>query len=129
MSETLDARLLEIMQHAQGLDEYGRGSRYRNHFVTGPGSDDWNHCTALVGLGFMEDHGMRPLYGTGQHCFTVTEAGDAVVREQSPRPPKLTASQRRYKRYLEADCGMSFIDWLRYTAEWNRENTRNSEFA
>ena len=107
----MDREALHIMQHALGLDEYGRGSGYRNHFVTGPGTKDWDRCRALAEAGFMEDRGAGALYG-GDHCFIVTDAGRAVVREQSPRPPKLTASQRRYRRYLDEDSGLPFGEWL-----------------
>lgn len=34
----MKASLLNILQHSLGLDEYGRGTPYRNHFVTGEGS-------------------------------------------------------------------------------------------
>lgn len=36
--------------------------------------------------------------------------------EASPRPPKLTRSQMRYQRFLDADSGVSFREWLRYEA-------------
>jgi len=37
----------DIMKHALGV---GRGNKtgWRNHFVTGPGSDDYADCEALV---------------------------------------------------------------------------------
>jgi hypothetical protein len=108
----LSDKQLEILQHALGLDQYGRGSEYRNRFVTGPGSADFDRCRELVGRGFMEDHGTHALYG-GSHLFAVTDTGRRYVRGQSPRPPKLTVGQRRYQRYLDADCGLSFGEWLR----------------
>ncbi|MHB0986236.1 MAG: hypothetical protein ACYC05_11690 [Sulfuricella sp.] len=33
---------LHILQHSLGLDKYGDGNQYRNHFVTGPGSTDFD---------------------------------------------------------------------------------------
>lgn len=38
------------------------------------------------------------------------------------KPRKLTASQKRYKRYLDADSGLSFKEWLKTESvalEWN----------
>ncbi len=103
---------LHILQHSLGLDQYGRGQWYRNHFVTGPDGTDFADCRALVACGLMTDHGPQELAG-GMHCFSVTELGMTIVREFSPLPPKLTRSQRRYEEFLKADCGMKFGEWLR----------------
>ncbi len=71
---------LHILRHSLGLDDKGKGRRYRNHFVTGPGSTDWDDCNALVAEGLMRDHGQRPeMYGLGAHCFTVTDKGGGLV--------------------------------------------------
>jgi hypothetical protein len=32
---------------------------------------------------------------------------------ESPQEPKLTRGQRRYRAFLRADYGLSFIDWLK----------------
>lgn len=42
-------RELEILRHSLGLKNNGSSRQYRNHFVTGEGSDDYPHCVALVG--------------------------------------------------------------------------------
>lgn len=105
------ARELEVLQHAMGLDQYGRGSEYRNHYVAGPGHHNFDTCRSLTERGLMTDHGTSPLYG-GDHCFTVTPAGREFIREHSPKPPKLTRSQRRYLDFLEADSGATFREWL-----------------
>ena len=39
--ENMDSKL-HILQHSLGLDKYGDGNQYRNHFVTGPGSTDFD---------------------------------------------------------------------------------------
>lgn len=114
MNGALSSAALGILQHSLGLDKYGRGRDYRNHFVTGPGTRDFDPCLALVEAGLMGDRGVHDLYG-GDHCFTVTDAGRAAIREQSPAPPKLTPGQQRYRRFLSADCGYSFIEWLMLT--------------
>jgi hypothetical protein len=45
---------------------------------------------------------------------SVTEAGKKAMHTASPEAPKLTRSQMRYRRFLDADSGMSFRDWMRY---------------
>jgi hypothetical protein len=106
---------LHILQHSLGLDQYGHGNQYRNHFVTGPGSDDFSDCMALVESGLMKRHNPREIYG-GDYCFTVTSAGIDYVALNSPAPPpqpKLTRSQKRYREYLAADWySDSFAEWL-----------------
>jgi hypothetical protein len=102
---------LHILQHSLGLDEYGEGRQYRNHFVTGPGSDDWGHCVSLVGDGLMTQQRGNALTG-GDDCFRVTPKGIDYVALNSPARPKLTRSQQRYREFLDADCGLSFREWL-----------------
>lgn len=112
----MDKAHLHILQHSLGLDEYGRGRGYRNHFVTGPGSDDYDACRALVERGLMVEHPPTEISGGGS-CFTVTRQGERAVREESPAPPKLTRSQRRYLRFLDADSGLTFGEWLKIARE------------
>lgn len=107
-----DAKQLHILQHSIGADEFGRQRHDRNHFVTGEGSDDYPHCMALVEACLMTRRAGSAISG-GDDIFHVTPAGRAYVAEHSPKPPKLTASQRRYADYLDADSGMSFGEWLK----------------
>lgn len=107
--------LLHILQHSLGVDQYGLGRQYRNNFVTGPSTTDFPKCMELVGLGLMKDDGPQRMAG-GDHCFTVTEAGRIAMQVSSPKPPKLSASQKRYRRFLKSDSGMSFKEWLKYEA-------------
>lgn len=109
---------LHILQHALGVDQYGRGRRFRRHFVTGPGSDDYDACMSLVGKGLMTHRAGNELSG-GDDVFLVTVEGERYVTEHSPPPPeapKLSRSQKRYQDYLDADSGWSFGEWLRYRA-------------
>lgn len=103
----MNPRQLEILQHALGLDRYGQGAMYRNHFCAG--GDDEVVCRELVALGYMQtfERSYLPYY----NCL-VTESGKRAVRAESPVPPKLTRSQKRYREFLEADTGYSFIEWL-----------------
>ena len=104
----LTTEQLQILQHALGLDQYGQGKMYRNHFCAG--GDDEPVCRSLVELGYMEtfERAYLPYY----NC-TVTRAGKQAVLRESPPPPKLTRSQRRYLAFLKADTGRSFGEWLR----------------
>ena len=67
----------EIMRHALGLN---RGNRdCRNHFVTGPGSDDYTHCEELVAAGLMNKRAGNMLSG-GDDIYSVTDAGRAALK-------------------------------------------------
>lgn len=109
--DTMEADL-HILQHSLGLDQYGRGRSYRNHFVSGPGCDNFGSLCSLVDRGLMQVHGSRGQLTGGGHLFRVTDAGRSYVREHSLREPKLTASQRRYRAFLAEDSGMRFGEWL-----------------
>lgn len=103
---------LHVLQHALGVDRYGQGEQYRNHFVTGKGSADFDACMALVDAGLMTRTPGNPVTGEDD-LFRVTPKGVDFVALQSPAPPpKLTRSQRRYQEWLDADCGYSFAEWL-----------------
>jgi hypothetical protein len=114
---------LHILQHAIGRDEYGQprsasNPEFRNHFVTGPGSEDYELCCQAVEQGLMTRRPGNALTG-GDDVFYVTEAGRQFVTEHSPKPPKLTRSQRRYEAFLDADSGLTFGEWLR--TRWAKE--------
>lgn len=68
-----------ILRHSLGLDEHGNGHTYRNHFVTGPGSTDYDDCRALVQAGYMRKHRASPITG-GDPWFSVTDEGRAAAR-------------------------------------------------
>lgn len=103
------ARQLDVLQHSLGVDKYGRGEMYRNHFCAG--GDDEPTCRELVALGLMQQH--RTTETFPYFNCSVTEEGKRVVREESPKPPKLTRSQKRYRDWQDADGGQRFGDWLR----------------
>lgn len=103
--------LLHILQHSLGVNQYGQGRQYRNHFATSPETTDWPLCIELCRLGLMKENGPVEMW-EGMHCFRVTEEGRKSIAELSPKPPKLTRSKRRYLEYLEADTGRSFKDWI-----------------
>lgn len=110
-------RQLEILQHTLGVDQYGRTPKgftpyTRNHFCAGV--SDEPDCRALVSLGFMVEHAKTerlPYF----NC-SVTDAGIKAMKEASPAPPKLTRSQKRYRAFLDADCGMSFFEYMKLEA-------------
>lgn len=95
----LSSRQLEILQHSLGVDEFGQGRSHRNHFCAG--GDDKAVCSELIGMGYMIQHRTTETFPY-LNC-SVTESGKCIVREQSPKPPKLTRSQRRYLQFLDDD--------------------------
>jgi hypothetical protein len=118
----MTSRHLEILQHALGLNQYGRvryykdGREYygfmpnRNHFCAG--AADEPDCRELVAVGLMKQHRTTEVF-QDFNC-SVTDAGKEAVRKESPAPPKLTRSQERYRAYLRADCFVNFREYLRY---------------
>ena len=115
----MSAEILHIIQHSLGCDQYGRGTMYRNHFVTGDGSVDFPICIAATLFGLMTRRVGHPLSG-GDDVFNVTAEGKQWMADNSPAPPKLTRSQRRYKAYLDADTSMTFRQWISYWKEPKR---------
>lgn len=124
MPGELNQQHLHILQHSLGLDAYGQGRQYRNHFVTGPGSKDWDACRALVDAGLMTENKGHELLTAGDSVFYVTEAGKDYVAANSPKPPKVSRSRARYLRFLEyGDSFSNFLEFCRWDAEpersWN----------
>lgn len=105
---------LQILQHSLGVDEYGRTPKgftpyTRNHFCAG--ESDEPTCRELVAKGYMEQHPTTkwlPYF----NC-SVTNIGIKAMHEESPPAPKLSAGQKRYRDFLDADTGESFGEWLR----------------
>lgn len=112
MRVLLSAEELDVLQHSLGLDRHGRGEQSRNYFVTDFECSVGRLCASLVDRGLMRDAGPHRLMG-GMHYLTVTDEGRKRVAAESPTPPKLTKGQQRYRRFLAADCGISFGEWLR----------------
>ena len=103
----MSPKQLQILQHALGLDQYGRGKMYRNHFCAG--ADDTPDCQALIAAGYMQHHRTTDVFPYF-NC-SVTDAGKAAVLAASP--PLLTRAKERYREFLIADSGLSFIEWLK----------------
>lgn len=104
MAEALTTAHLQILQHALGVDEYGRGQQYRNHFCAGGGDEPT--CRELVAMGYMTTfkRSSLPYY----NC-TVTEEGKTAMLRESSAPPVLSRAQVRYRHWLTvSDC---FPDW------------------
>lgn len=117
----LTSQQLQILQHSLGLNEYGQGSQYRNHFVAG--GDDVRKCRDLVDMGYMKERKDNGLTGEAP-WFSVTPQGVDAVALESPAPPKVTKSKQRYRRFLEYGEGFdSFIEFCRWDADpersWN----------
>ncbi|EQM87204.1 hypothetical protein L681_20810 [Stenotrophomonas maltophilia MF89] len=108
----LPAAELHILRHALGVGDGVLERSYRNHFVTGEGGADHQHCMALVARGYMVQRAGNAITG-GDDLFTVNEAGRAAVQEHTPPLPKLTRSQQRYQQFLRYDSGVTFGEYLR----------------
>lgn len=112
----MNRQQLEILQHSLGVDPYGQGAQTRNYFCAG-GADEVV-CRELIAMGYMRQHRTTEVF-PDFNC-SVTDAGKAAMRAESPAPPKLTAGQKRYREWLRlADCfpDMTFGDWLRQRAK------------
>ncbi len=105
--------ILAVLQHALGVDQFGRGHQYREHFVCGEGHHSYDACVAAVEQGLMTRR-EPAMYAANGSLFLVTPAGRSWMTANSPPPPKLTRSQQRYQRFLNADCSMTFREWLDY---------------
>jgi hypothetical protein len=106
---------LSILQHSLGVDKYGLGEQYRNHYVGGA-----EECRPLVEMGYMTEHKTSEITG-GDPLFTVTIIGKQAMRLESPKPPKITRSQQRmidYRAFADAwDC--TFKEFLQVQkTEW-----------
>jgi hypothetical protein len=118
-------RHLEILQHALGVDQYGRRPRNshpdgRNHFCAGVADEP--DCRELVDLGLMVQHATTkwlPYF----NC-SVTDAGRKAMLDASPAPPKVSAGRKRYLEYLDfADASeCTFREWLDIRkTDWYRD--------
>lgn len=118
---TFTPEQLHIIQHSLGCDKFGQAKNrgadegdgrhgyYRNRYVSDPTPD----LMALTESGFLKDYGAQSLMG-GMHYFAVTREGVEAMIQQSPKPPKLTRGQKMYREFLSADCGMTFIEYLKW---------------
>jgi len=108
--------MLHVLQHSLGRNQYGKNPNvredYRNHYCASEGHHSFAACREAVALGLMLEWTPSEISG-GDYVFVVTYAGRAYVAEHSPAEPKRSRGQDRYRRYLAADCGKSFCEWLR----------------
>ena len=113
--------ILHVLQHSLGRDQYGRSARgkpdYRNHFCTGPDTDDFPLCREAVSLGLMTEHAPREISG-GDYIFTVTPTGKEYIAEHSPPEPRVSRGRARYLRWLAVSdvSGITFREWLKMEA-------------
>ena len=68
-----------LARHALGLPNRNQLS-YRNHFVTGAGSDDWDDWQTLVAAGYATRGNPGPLTG-GDYLFWLTRTGAFAALE------------------------------------------------
>ena len=109
----MSPKLLHILQHSLGLDEYGRGTFYRNRFVTREGSIDHLLCMELVELGYMKHYPAVEMFG-GSDGFVVIEEGKRICLAESPAPSKISRSKQHYLDFLANDGSMSFMEYIKW---------------
>ena len=109
---------LHILQHSLGCDKYGQRERqcanyYRDHYCVGlDNAATLADIRALVAHGWMrEGHTINE--GRDQY-FHVTQLGISAMKGQSPKPPKVSRGRQRYREWLNAECSMSFGDFLKW---------------
>lgn len=110
-AQALTKEQVHILQHALGMTD--GHAEYRNYYAQEDGDED---CEALVAAGLMiKSHGV-PGYDKLSWplvYYHVTPSGKKIAYANLPPVQKTTRSQRRYLAFLEADSGMSFIEWCR----------------
>lgn len=123
MEASISKSQLGILQHTLGLNEYGQGRQYRNHYVAGRGHHSYSDLLALVEQGYMAKQPATSISG-GSPWFSVTDRGMRAVEELSKSQPKLTRAQRNYRDHLDADSGLTFAESLGIDVpdvEWERQ--------
>lgn len=131
----MNPRWLSILQHTLGLDQYGQPPKgrqpchdddfpgcYRNHYCLGADCPDFKILQELVTAGFMTDSGPQKMMG-GMHLLHATQAGFDAVKQHSPRPPRLTLGQRRWRHFRdvrEVCPDLTFKAYL--NAPWRAES-------
>jgi len=104
----LTPKHIHILRHSLGLDENGHGNQYRNYYCSGYDCDGHPDIEELVHAGLME---LGRVDGNNRF-YRVTDKGrDAALKDVVY--PVLTRSQKRYQRFLDADSGMRFGEWLK----------------
>lgn len=115
--EQIATGLLHILQHSLGVDKFGRGDQYRNHFVTGEGSIDHPLCMMAVEQGLMTRHAGNALTGE-MDLFLVTDAGRVFVARHSPKPDRKQRAKDRYSRFLDLSDVMPDLTFRQFLAEY-----------
>ncbi|WP_051534695.1 hypothetical protein [Deefgea rivuli] len=111
----LSKKALHILQHSLGLDEYGQGRQYRNHYVAGEGHHSWPELLALEASGHITRRKINPalIGGESEFCFCVTDKGIDTVAQESPAPPAIPKSKKTYDDYCSiSECYDNFAHFL-----------------
>ncbi len=102
---------LAPLLHALGLDER-HDQPWRDYYVTDAGAPP--EIIALVDRGLMEERRRPGFLGDTSRLFGATSEGRtlAIAANKAARP-KVPRSAARYLRWLDADLGMPFGEYLR----------------
>lgn len=104
---------LSMLRHMLGLPAelpaHKAPKPYRDYAAVNPGDPQF---IRLEALGMVEKYKAKAPDGLNHYdWFRTTEAG-RIEAFRSMRRPVLTKAQRRYRKWLEIDCGDSFKDFL-----------------
>lgn len=117
----------DILLHTLGIrvTDDGITESYRNHFVTGEGHHDLAAVRKLTSLGLMEPRRIPAFLHSADHLYAVTEAGRAVAlaeaQKRLSRRPRLTRSQKRYRRWLslrDVIPDLTFIEFCKHEKDF-----------
>lgn len=121
----MSASHIEILHHALGIRKAG-DKPHRNHFVTGPGSTDYDACESLVAEGLMTKRAGNPLTG-GDPCHFVTDAGRAKAAERAAGPKRYSEmTEPEQLAWGAAESARRIADLADRTAEGLRAAQRNA---
>lgn len=74
-------KMVELARHALGFDGRNK-TQYRNHFVIGPGCDDYETWTHMVAEGLANRYPPREISG-GMDTFSVKRDFAMMVRKKN----------------------------------------------
>jgi len=99
-----------LMHHTAGMIS----GEKRNWFACSAEGRDYEELSILVSRGFASVRN-APQWSGDDVVFSLTASGLMHAKDKLPEPEpvkKLTRSQQNYKNYLDADCGLTFADYM-----------------
>ena len=104
----------DLLLHSLGLTKFNSLDMYRNYFITNSDTEDYRICMSLVSKKLMSPP--RNMIYSGTIYFSVNNEGIKVGKFIADKKFKLTASQKRYRKWLqytEAFPDITFGEFLK----------------